>query len=91
MGSTVLLGDSSSHGNVVLEGSDRTLVGGTPLSYVPAAVSGDPIPYHYPNNIVSSGNGGKTLVGGKVVASSGAMTACGASIGGSGSRTIICS
>ena len=90
MGSTVLLGDSSSHGNVVLDGSRRTLVGGIPLSFVPAGVSGDPRK-HKPNKIASSGNGGRTIVAGKVAASSGAKTACGASIGGSGSRTIICS
>ena len=88
MGATVLKGDSSSHGNTVLEGSSRTVVGGIPLSYVGAGVSGDPH-RHGPNSIVSSGNSGRTIVAGKVAASSGAGTGCGASIGGSGSRTVI--
>lgn len=88
MGATVLKGDSSSHGNVVQEGSSRTVVGGIPLSYVSASVSGDGH-RHPPNNIASSGNSGRTIVSGKIAASSGASTACGASIGGSGSRTVI--
>ena len=88
MGNTVLKGDLSSHGNVVQEGSSRTTVWGTPLSYVSASVSGDSH-RHGPNNIASSGNSGRTTVAGKIAASSGASTACGASIGGSGSRTTI--
>ena len=88
MGASVLVGDSSSHGNVVIQGSPRTTVSGKPLSFVGAAVTGDPIP-HPPNSIASSGNRNRTTVGGSIAASSGACTACGASISGSGSRTTI--
>lgn len=88
MGASVLVGDSSSHGNVVVQGSSRTTVGGKPLSFVGASVTGDPFP-HPPNSIASSGNRGITIVAGSTAASSGASTGCGASISGSGSRTTI--
>lgn len=86
MSNTVLLGDSSSHGNIVTSASNKTKVGGKGLAYVGSTVSGDKLK-HSANSIVSSGNSGKTRVGGKPVASSGAMTACGASIPGSGTKT----
>jgi uncharacterized Zn-binding protein involved in type VI secretion len=85
MAATVIVGDTSSHGNKVLQGATSVFIGGIPVAYVSSAVSGDSHD-HGPNAIGSSGNGNNVFIGGNPVACSGAMTQCGASISGSGSN-----
>ena len=62
--SVIVIGDVSSHGNVATSGASRTTVGGIPVCFVGSSVSGDPHD-HGPNSIVSPGNAGKVIVGGK--------------------------
>ena len=82
----VVVGDVSSHGNVVQIGSSKTKAGGIMIAYVGIGVSGDPHK-HGPNNIAGPNTRSITKFGGAAVAANGAPTACGASMGTSNTKT----
>ena len=82
----VVVGNVSSHGNVVQAGSSKTKAGGIMIAYVSIGVSGDGL-LHGPNNIAGPNTRSITKFGGKAVAANGAPTACGASMGTTNIKT----
>ena len=77
---TLIVGDVSSHGNVVTSGAARTKIGGIHVAHVGSSVTGDGN-NHGPNEIATPGTNSKTKVGGIPVAAVGATTACGGVMG----------
>ena len=79
MAAVLVIGDPDSHGGAVTSGSSRTTVNGIPVAHVGSSVSPDPLP----------GHSGKTTVGGKKVAGSGAGVSCGATVSATNHKTTV--
>ena len=79
MAAVLVIGDPDSHGGAVTSGSSRTTVNGIPVAHVGSSVSPDPLP----------GHSGKTIVGGKKVAGSGAGVSCGATVSATNHKTTV--
>lgn len=89
MGMVLVVGDQDSHGGAVTSGSSQTTVNGIPVAHVGSTVSPDPLPGHSGKTITSPAASGKTTVGGKAVAGSGAGVSCGATISATNNKTSV--